>query len=124
MSDTVSSDGSASEASIYGMENGKPEFMSSVGGYGEAFPLRLDDGILYSGDDHSYETYFISEEYSSLMMKDSIEEDTEDASNGYFGFTREENNFDNDKDFTGGAEEFKALCSDRDKKSVIKFTIK
>ena len=124
VSDTVSSEGAASDASLYGMENGAPVFMSSVGGYGEAYPLRLDDGILYTGDEHSYETYFISKEYSSLMMKDSIEEDTESGPGEYFGFTRDENDFDNDKDFTGGEEEFKALITERDKKSVIIFTVK
>ncbi len=124
VSDTVSSEGTASDASLYGMENGAPVFMSSVGGYGDDHPLRLDNGILYTGDEHSYETYFISKEYSSLMMKDSIEEDTESGQVEYFGFTRSENDFDNDKDFTGGEEEFKALISERDKKSVIKFTVK
>ncbi len=115
-------DGSADEASIYRMEDGICSFMSSVGGYGPEFPLRADDGLLYAGDDKCYETYFVSEEYGSLMMKDSIEEDEEDGKTLYFGFVRETNDFDNDKEYTGGAEEFKKLIADRDKKSVIKFT--
>lgn len=113
---------SALDASLYCMEDGKCTFMSVVGGDSPESVLRLDDGILYTGDEECYETYFVSSEYKSLMMKDSVEEFTEDGTKEYIGFLRKTNDFDNDEDFTGGEKEFKSLLDERSQKPPIEFT--
>ena len=115
-------DNSTCDADLYCMKDGKPMYMSYVAGNGSAYPLRLADGILYAGDNHSYETYFVSSENNSLMMKDCITDGVNDGTNKYMGFLRETNDYDHDKDFTGGAKEFEALIAERDAKPIIEFT--
>ncbi len=96
--------------------------MGVVSGYGHEYPLRFADGILYAGNAHDYETYFISSEYKSLMMKDSVSDANDDGKVVYIGFTRDTNDFDHDKDFTGGEKEFKDLLDAREKAPAIEFT--
>ncbi len=115
-------DNSAYEGHLYHIVDGTPVYMGVVTGNGSAYPLRYEDGILYAGDNHDYESYFISPEYKSLMVKDSVMDGINDGSNSYFGFLRETNDYDHDKDFTGGAKEFEAMIAERDKKPIIVFT--
>ena len=116
-------DNSASEASIYGMRDGKVINIGNVFGNGSAFPLRYQDGIIYGGDNHRYETYFISDEWQSLMMKDYISDGVTEGSGQFVGFTRETCKYEDTVDFAGGQEEFDALMQDREQKPVIEFTI-
>ena len=117
-------DHSAYEISVYAKPNGKVSQVGNVSGNGSAYPLRLEDGILYAGDNHSYETYFLSKEYVSLMMKDYVSDGVNAGSNELTGFTREKNSFDDETtDFTGTQEDFENLLQERDKKPVIEFTI-
>lgn len=116
-------DHSAYEASIYGMPGGKVTQLGSVFGNGSAYPLRVSDGILYSGDNHTYETYFLVEGAEALMMKDSVSDGVNSGSNAFSGFTRETNSFDDTTDFAGGEKEFNQLISDRDNKPIIEFTV-
>lgn len=116
-------DHTACEGSIYGILDGKVSQLSNVSGAGSSYPLRLEDGILYTGSNHSYETYFISAEYGGLMMKDYISDGIDTGSNEFSGFTREKNTFDAEtKDYTGGQEEFDKLLAEREKKPIIEFT--
>ncbi len=115
------SDHSAAEASLYGTVNGKLKHLGIVTGNGSAYPLRLSDGILYAGDNHTYATYFLSASDGALMYKDSIEDGVNYGTEEFSGFMREDNSFDS-VDFTGGQEEFDALLSEREKKPVIEFT--
>ncbi len=117
-------DHTAYEASIYGILDGKVSQLSVVTGAGSSYPLRVEDGILYSGSNHSYETYFISAEYGGLMMKDSISDGVDTGTNEFSGFTREENTFDAPTtDYTGSQEEFDKLLAERENKKAIEFTV-
>ena len=117
-------DHSAADATLYAMQDGKPKSLGIVAGNGSAYPLRLADGIIYSGDNHNYETYFMTTSggIPGIMAKDVVY-DGIDGDGSFGGFLREDNNFDNDKDFTGGQEEFDALIKDRESKPIIEFTI-
>ncbi len=114
-------DNSACDASLYGKIDGKIKGLGLVNGNGSAYPLRLADGILYGGDNHSYFTYFLSPD-GGLMYKDSIEDGVNYGSDEFSGFTREDNSFES-ADFTGGQEEFDKLLAEREKKPVIEFTV-
>ena len=116
-------DHSAYEISLYSKSEGKIKSMGLVTGNGSAYPLRLEDGIIYAGDNHSYETYFLSQEYGSLMMKDSISDGVNSGTNELSGFTREKNTFDDTTDYKGTMEDFEKLIQERDKKPVIEFTV-
>ncbi|SFC43651.1 hypothetical protein [Butyrivibrio sp. YAB3001] len=117
-------DNTACEASIYGILDGKVTQLSLVSGAGSAYPLRLEDGILYAGSNHSYETYFISADFGGLMMKDYITDGVDTGTNEITGFTRQENTFDGETvDFTGGQEELNKLLAERENKKVIEFTM-
>lgn len=115
-------DDSSNEAHLYGIEDGKVKYMGVVSGNGSAYPLRLADGIIYGGDNHTYESMFISAPYNSLMQKDYVSDGINDGTNEYTGFLRDTNDYDHDKDFTGGEKEFQELITERDKKPVIVFT--
>ena len=117
-------DHTAYEASIYGKLDGKVSQLSNVSGAGSSYPLRLEDGILYAGSNHSYETYFISADFGGLMMKDYISDGVDTGTNEFSGFTREENTFDAPTtDYTGGQEEFDKLLAERENKKAIEFTV-
>lgn len=117
-------DHTSNEASIYGILDGKVSQLSVVTGAGSSYPLRVEDGILYSGSNHSYETYFISADFGGLMMKDYISDGVDTGSNEFTGFTRTENTFDGATvDYTGGQEEFDKLIAERETKKVVEFTI-
>lgn len=116
-------DNSASEACIYGIRDGKAVNIGNVFGNGSAFPLRCKDGIIYGGDNHRYETYFISEEWQSLMMKDYISDGVVEGSGQFVGFTRKTSRYEDTVDFTGGEEEFSELMDQREEVPLLKFTI-
>lgn len=116
-------DHSANEAALYGMKDGKPKALGYVMGNGSAYPLRCADGVIYGGDNHEYDTYFLNPDGDGVMMKDYVS----DGINGdnypeYDGFMRKTNTFDDDENFTGGEDEFNKLLADREKKPVIEFT--
>ena len=117
-------DHSAADATLYAMQDGKPKSLGIVAGNGSAYPLRIADGIIYSGDNHNYETYFMNTSggIPGIMAKDVVY-DGIDGDGSFGGFLREDNTFGNDKDFTGGQEEFDALIKDRESKPIIEFTI-
>lgn len=115
-------DNSAYEGHIYNIVEDTPVYMGVVMGNGSAYPLRYEDGILYAGDNHNYESYFLSSENKGLMVKDTVMDGVNDGSNEYVGFLRKTNDFDHDEDFTGGAEEFESMIAERDKKPIIVFT--
>ena len=116
-------DNSASEACLYGIRDGKAVNMGNVYGNGSAFPLRLKDGIIYGGDNHRYETYFISEEWQSLMMKDYVSDGVIEGSGQFMGFTRETSKYEDTVDYTGGQEKFDQLMAEREEVPIIEFTM-
>ena len=117
------SDHSAYEISVYGKPEGKVKQLGLAYGNGSSYPLRLEDGIIYAGDNHTYATYFLSQEYGSLMMKDSISDGVETGSEEIYGFTREKNTFEDGTDYTGTKEDFEKLLEEREKKPIIEFTV-
>ena len=116
-------DDSASEACIYGIRDGKAVNIGNVFGNGSAFPLRYKDGIIYGGDNHRYETYFVSEDWQSLMMKDYISDGVVEGSGQFVGFTRQTSNYEDTVDFEGSEEEFNALMADREEVPLLTFTM-
>lgn len=110
-------DHSAADASLYAMDDGKARFLGYVSGNGSAFPLRIEDGIIYGGDNHHYDTYFLSANNGipSMMMKDSVYDDIESGDGTFGGFQREDNDSESEADFTGGRAEFDALINAREK---------
>ena len=114
-------DHSACEASLYGKPEGEVKQLGLVSGNGSSNPLRLEDGIIYAGTNHTYETYFLSED-GYLMYKDSVDDGVNLGTNEFSGFTREKNTFDTN-DYTGGQEEFDKLMAERENKPVIEFTV-
>lgn len=117
-------DHTATSVSIYNKVDGVIKQVGNVFGAGSSFPVRVEDGILYSGSNHSYETYFLSKEYGSLMMKDMISDGVDSGTNELSGFTRETNSFDQESaDFTGTAEDLEKLLQERENKAVVEFTV-
>ena len=117
-------DHSAYEVSLYKMEDGKAKMIGLASGNGSAYPLRLADGILYGGHNHLYQTYVLSQEYGSLMMKDYIDDGMESGTNEISGFTRKDNKIDAEaEDYTGTADDFNKLLADRESKPIIEFTM-
>ncbi len=124
VTDTVfEAEKSAAQASIYADSGSRAYMLSVVTGNGSAYPLRYEDGILYGGDNHEYTSYFVYENDGtvSLMIKDDVSDG--DATGEYTGFLREDNNYDNDKEFTGGKEEFEEMIKERDSKPILEFTV-
>ncbi|MCR4923997.1 MAG: hypothetical protein K5931_08345 [Lachnospiraceae bacterium] len=116
-------DKSAYDASVYIMTEGKPMQSSNVTGNGSSFPLRIDEeGIIYGGDNHNYETYVVSN-VGSLMLKDYIYDGIETGTEEYGGYTRPGNDFDHDEEFKGGKEEFEELLQKREGLPIIEFTV-
>ncbi len=113
-------DSSAPNASLFAMDGDKVVYLGEVSGNGSAYPLRYEDGVLYGGDNHNYTSYFMVSAYPAIMVKDSISDGIEGG--GFSGFTRESNDFDHDKEFTGGQEEFDKLISERENKALLTFT--
>nr|MCR5747387.1 hypothetical protein [Lachnospiraceae bacterium] len=116
-------DKSTTEASIYLMIEGQPKQMTLITGGDSKHPLRIDkDGIIYCGDDHSYETYVVSN-LGTMMVKDYIDDGVNNGTNEITGFRRPGNDYEHDEDFTGDKKEFEKLIADRDAKPVIEFTV-
>ena len=114
-------DHTAETASCYVMKDGKPVEAGYV--FGNGIPLRAKDGIIYGGDEESFEADFLGPNGDGIMVKDYIYKTNENGKTEYGGFTRETNDFDHDKNFEGGEEEFNALMEERDQVPVIEFTI-
>lgn len=120
----VGEDGTATDATVYGMFNGAYMSLTDVGAYADGFDvLRLDDGILYAGSDDKYESYFLEKDSGSIIMKDWVMKGTDDGKVKFTGFMREENDFDHDKNFEGGEAEFDAMLKDRSTKAPLVFTV-
>ncbi len=113
----------ASNVALYAMVDGKPVDLGYVMGYGAEYPVRCADGIVYGGDDLTYEAMFINPETHGVMAKDYVYQSLDANGPTYGGFLRETPDFDHDKDFTGGEAEFKAYLDERDKKKIIEFTV-
>ncbi len=116
-------DNSAYEVSIYGKFDGTITQLANIYGNGSAYPVRYEDGILYAGDNHTYETYFASKEYGSVMPKDYISDGVATGTDEITGFTREVNNFEDTTDYTGTLEDFQKLLEEREKKPIVEFTV-
>lgn len=124
VTDTVfEADSSAAEASVYTDIGYGPYQVGLVDGNGSAFPLRMEDGIIYGGDNHRYISYFSfeNEDMVGLMVKDDVFD--EDDNGNFTGVLREDNEINGQgEDFTGGQKEFDKLVKDRDSKPVLEFT--
>ncbi|MBQ7678087.1 MAG: hypothetical protein IJT32_07620 [Lachnospiraceae bacterium] len=115
-------DHSSYTASLYAMRDGAAKQIGTASGNGSAFPLRLADGILYGGDNHTYESYFIASDNGNLIDQAYITDGINSGTSEITGFTRKTNSFDSE-DFTGGQKELDRLLSERDAKPIIEFTM-
>lgn len=117
-------DKTAGDISLYGMRDGKPAFFGVISGNGSAYPVRLSDGIIYCGDNHRYETYFLNPDGTGLMQKDYIDDGVNEGSGQFIGFLRNNNDYDHDEEYTGGQEQFDSLINSRESIPAIVFTVK
>lgn len=96
--------------------------MSNAGSNDPKYPLRYADGIIYCGGEHSYESDIVSTQTGGLMVKDYVFEGTGNDVGTYTGFLRPSNDFGDDKEFTGGKEEYDMMISEMNSKPVLTFT--
>ncbi len=114
-------DNTSDSIAIYAMNDNKAVNIGNVFSYGADYPLRCEDGIIYSGDAHNYESCFVSKEYGGIMTKDYVAVTITGDGTTYSGFMRGSNDFDHDTEFTGGREEFDRLYNERENKAPIIF---
>ncbi len=121
---TVSEEGTATDASVYGKYNGIYMGLTDVGSFADdADILRYEDGILYAGTSTTYDSFFLEKESRAIISKDWVMKGTDEGKDTYTGFLREENDFDHDKNFEGGEAEFDAMLKDRSTKAPLVFTV-
>lgn len=127
VADELITGNTAVSASAYMMlENDSQEFMAenlgAIGGLYGDHPIRYADGVLYSGDDNTYDNVFLSPDGMGIMVKDYLNYDT--SSQEAEGFMRKTNDFDSTEWVTLSKEQFDELISERDSLPVVKFTAK
>lgn len=118
----------STDVAVYAEVNGEVKNIGNAFSSGNAYPVRCDGSLLYTGSDHEYGSYFVTGDGDGLMMKDSITEESDEGGNvSYFGFTRETNDFDDTKDIPEDSAEceklFKELMDKAMKQPVIDFTV-
>ena len=124
VAEKISAEGTTPDASAYGKYNGTYMGLTDIGSFADdADILRLEDGILYSGTSTTYESHFLDKDSGSIIGKDWVMKGTDEGKDTYTGFLREENDFDHDKNFEGGAEEFDAMIKERSEKAPLIFTV-
>ena len=122
MTEKLNADGTTSEAVLYTMKDGAPWQMGYVTGTTEQDLVRLEDGLIYAGDEKNYDVWCITPDGTGLMMRAAVYEDTSSGTATYGGFIRSSNDFDSTEDYTGDADAFAALIKERDSKPAITFT--
>ena len=124
VAEKISAEGTATDASAYGKYSGTYMGLTDIGSFADdADILRLQDGILYSGTSTTYESHFLDKDSGSIIGKDWVMKGTDEGKDTYTGFLREENDFDHDKNFEGGAEEFDEMIKERSEKAPLIFTV-
>ena len=115
----------AMAASVYLEQSGTVRFSSAVGGQGTAYPIRLENGIVYTAGGHEVCSYFISEETQAVMVKDSVMESIDDdGTASYIGFLREKNDFNHDEAIDTDSDEiFRDKMKKYDDAPVVSFTV-
>lgn len=115
----------AMAASVYLEQNGTVRFSSAVGGQGTAYPIRWENGIVYTAGGHEVCSYFISEETQAVMVKDSVMESIDDdGTASYIGFLREKNDFNHDEAIDTDSDEiFRDKMKEYDDAPVVSFTV-
>ncbi|MCR4657003.1 MAG: hypothetical protein K5770_12350 [Lachnospiraceae bacterium] len=87
------------EVYLYGDYDGEVVNIGNFFSYGTAYPIRCDGKLLYGGGNHEYESDFLNEDGTGLMVKDLISVDYDEQGNAsYYGFLRDKNVFDEDKE--------------------------
>ena len=114
--------GTAGEAAVYMMQDGKAKNVGSTMGGENLTALRYEDGILYDGNSHLYGAYYINPEYP-LCLQAYVSDGADYDNSEFTGFYRTECSYDSIVDFTGGQEEFQKLLAEREKKAVVEFTV-
>ncbi len=123
VAEEIASDGSSASASFYVQHPTIAVEMTYVGSNDPKYPLRYADGLIYSGDAHTYESEVMSVKNKTLIVKDLVSEGTDEYAGEFSGFLRPSNDFGDDQDFTGGQDEFDKMIKDRDSKPILKFTV-
>ena len=115
----------AMAASVYLEQNSTVRFSSAVGGQGTAYPIRWENGVVYTAGGHEVCSYFISEETQAVMVKDSVMESIDDDGTvSYIGFLREKNDFNHDEAIDTDSDEiFRDKMKEYDDAPVVSFTV-
>ncbi len=114
------------QANVYADYDGAVTNIGNVFTQGTAYPIACEDGLLYLGGNHSYETDWISSENHSIMVKDYIFEDFDsEGKSSYSGFLRETPDYDHDEDVTdeNGEALFRELTEECLNKKIVNFTV-
>ncbi len=97
-------------ASIYGDTGEKVVNFGNVFGNGKEYPVRCDGELIYCAGEGMYESDFVTGSGDGIMVKDYIAESTdENGEIAYFGFLRDTNSFDEEKELPEDKEEAQKL---------------
>ncbi|MCR5420487.1 MAG: hypothetical protein K6E98_05750 [Lachnospiraceae bacterium] len=114
------------EANVYADYDGVVSNIGNIFSQGTAYPIACEDGILYVGGNHSYESDWISGENQAIMVKDYIYEDFDSEGNSsYGGFLRKTPDYDHDEEVTdeNGKELLDKYTEEYFEKQVVNFTV-
>ena len=121
LAEEVDASGTSQDVLLYTMKDGVPYQLGYVMGQGN--PVRFGNGLLYGGNEHSYQASFLTPDGTGIMMKASVSEDSSSGTAVYNGFIRDKNDFDSTQDFTGSEEEFEALINEMNSQPFLTFTV-
>ncbi len=117
----------AIEATFYGMFNGNVRFIGNAFSSGTAYPIRCDGAVIYAGGNHEYQSEFMNEDGTALIVKDYMYESIdEDGSVSYSGFRRQTNTSVDETvpaDAEEGGKLFTSLVEEMTGKPVMDFTV-
>ncbi len=122
--DDLEGHNAAIDVAVYLESDGKIKNVGNAFSMGTAYPIRCQDGILYTGGNHEYDSYFFSEN-GGLMQKDYIVQEFDETGKAtYYGFLRDSNSYENDKDVPEDGEDiFNEYVEASLDKEVVNFTV-
>ncbi len=117
----------AIDATFYGDIDGQVRFIGNAFSNGTAYPIRCDGTLIYSAGNHEYNSEFMSEDGTGLIVKDYIHVEYDESGNPtYTGFHRETNASEGEDIPADPAEAekiFDSLITEMEEKEVMDFTV-
>jgi len=114
------------EASVYAEVDGAVKNVGNIYSGGTAYPLQIEDGIIYHCGNHNYQSSCISPETNGVMYVEDIMQSFDEQGNAsYTGFTRDADDLmaaEKDVDIKSD-DEFYAMFEKLEGMEVINFTV-